>query len=128
LATAERKSIDIIDHRQRIGICLSPTGPGRDPGREKEELDPSVLALNGPAPWLGPDRVRLVVKPCHGAHKQPAIVPERVGDPVDSPVVHETGVADRSPGDEYGNASQLVVHHLPKAQHGDRVCLSLPLD
>lgn len=68
-----------------------------------------------------------MVKPRHGVHKQRAVVPERVRDPVDSPVVHETGVADRSPGDQDRQTSQLVVHHLPEAQYRDRIGLGLPL-
>ena len=69
-----------------------------------------------------------MVKPRHGVHKQRAVIPERVRDPVDSPVVHETGVANRSPGDEYGEFPQLVVHYLPKAQYGYRIGLSLPFE
>ncbi len=105
-----------------------PVGPGRDFGRYQKELYAPVVAFDSPAPWLRPNRAGLVIPPCHGIHKQRAIVPERVRDPVDSPVVHETGVADRSPRDEYGKSSQLVIHHLSEAQYGDWIGLGLPFD
>ena len=69
-----------------------------------------------------------MIPPRHGVHKQRAVVPERVRDPIDSPVVHETGVANRSPGDEYGEFPQLVVHHLSESQYSDRISLGFALD
>ena len=109
-------------------MCIFPVGPGGDFGRYQKELNSPVVAFDRPAPWLRPDGVGLVIPPRHGIHKQRAVVPKRVGNSVDSPVVHETGVANRSPGDEYGEFPQLVVHHLSESQYSDRISLGFSLD
>jgi len=48
-----------------------------------------------------------------------------MGRSINPPVVHETGVAQRSPGDEDRNAGQLVVDHFAVAQDGDGIGFGL---
>ena len=69
-----------------------------------------------------------MVPPGHGVHEESAVVAEDVGFAIDAPVVHETGVANRSPGDQDRPTGQFVVDHLPEAQHGHRICFRFSLD
>ena len=98
---------------------FEPTAPCGDLRRKQEELNPFAFTENGPPPWLRPGRSRRVVKPRHGAHKERAGIPEYFGFAVDAPVVHETGVANRSPSDQDRDARQFIVYHLAMTQHCD---------
>ncbi len=45
---------------------------------------------------------------------------------VDSPVVHETGVAERSPGYQDRDPREFIVHHLPERQDIHGIGFDLP--
>ena len=46
----------------------------------------------------------------------------------DSPVMHETGIANRSPGDQHRSAADLVVDHLAYPHHAHRVGPGVAVD
>lgn len=66
-----------------------------------------------------------MIPPGHGVFVEPTRVAKDLGFSINAPVVHETGVAKRSVADECGEAGQLIVDHLPEAQHSDGVGLGL---
>ncbi len=102
-----------------------PTAPcGHLRGQEKK-LHTLKRPSNRTPPGLRPDRFCFVVEPGHGTHKECACVTKSKRNAVDSPVVHETGVADRSPGDQDRDSGQFIVDHLAKSKDGDRVSFRL---
>ena len=77
----------------------NPTFPGGDLRGQQKELDTFQFALNGATPRLGPYRLGAMVIPGHRVFKKRAGIPEDLGSSIDAPIVHETGVAKRSPCD-----------------------------
>ena len=116
----------VVSHGQGIGMFGFPTTPGGNLGGQQEQLCAFVWTINGATPGLGPDRFRRVVPPGHSIHHQATGVAEDVGLSINSPVVHETGVANRSPRDQRGYAGHFVIDHLPKTQDGDGIGFGLP--
>ena len=62
-----------------------------------------------------------MIPPRHGVHEQTTGIAEGMSLAIYAPVMHETGVANRSPRNERGNAIQLVVDHFAETQDGDRI-------
>jgi len=66
-----------------------------------------------------------MIPPRHGGYIHPARVAEDEGLSTNAPVVHKTGVAQRSIGYQHRNSSHLIVYDFSEAQHGNRVRLGL---
>ena len=98
-----------------------PALQGLDGGRYQFEPGSLEFTVYCNAPRLRPDAVRLVVPPGHRAHEEGTLVAQGQHPVACPPVVHETGVTDGSPGNEYRNPSDLVVDHLPPPQIADGI-------
>jgi hypothetical protein len=56
-----------------------------------------------------------MIVPGHSPHEKRARVAKNVCLSINPPVMHETGIANRSPGDQNGDAGQFIVYHLAGA-------------
>ena len=64
-----------------------------------------------------------MIVPRHRPHEERACVTENVCLSINPPVMHETGIANRSPRDQDGDAGQLIVYHFAGAQHSNWIGL-----
>ena len=71
-----------------------------------------------------------MVPPGHGPHEERSLIAKGVGFSVDPPVMNQTDVADRSPGDQDRDTSHHIIHHLPGPQwpYGVGLALTIYLD
>ena len=118
--SATEGMLALVRQHPGIGMLGEPAAPGPQLGRNQGQGPAPQISGNRRAPRLRPDALRFVIPPRHGVHEQRAFVAEGQGPPVQPPVMHETGKADRSPGDQDRYTSQLIVDHLAEGEepHG----------
>jgi len=59
----------------------------------------------------------------HSIHEQGAFIAEDLRHSINAPIVHDTSIANWSPGDQHWDASQLVINHFAMTKNGYRIRL-----
>jgi uncharacterized protein (DUF427 family) len=67
-----------------------------------------------------------MVVPGHGTHEKRACIPKGVNHTINTPVMHETGVTDWSPTNQYIPTRQIVDHHFAGTEDSYWISLCLP--
>ncbi len=109
-------------------LLRPPSPPGCYRTGEEFELLAFQGAADGLAGGVDPQRPRLPVVHDERVLVKDALVPEGERPALQSAAIHDSRLAQRSPGDGDGLAAAGVVAQLVNAHHGDRVGFGLPID